>query len=310
MRNYFVVLFLSLSVLSFAQNKKVAVMETKAGQGVTTFQSNMIRGGMETAIANADGYEGFDRSAFDMIMQEQNFQRSGAVDDAQIKELGQMAGVQYILVTEAESEDGYLYILAKLLDIETGKYGKAHEKLCEKNPPAIKKACGELGELLFEVSQSERERGMLAKIRPQKNQQTKQAEPEKQVSQPVQVSQPMQVSQPVSPVNNALAATSQTPLTTMPDGTVVYVAMDDESEKLNYEDAVSACNCKGDGWRLPTLAELKIIERNKKTYGNLNTSFRYWAIEGDVTIDMSTGYKVTTKKSVKAKVRCVKEVKK
>ncbi len=150
----FFVLLLSLSLGLYSQDKKVAVMETKAGQGVTAFQSNMIRGGMETAIANAKGYEGFDRSAFDVIMQEQNFQRSGAVDEAQIKELGQMAGVQYILVTEAESEDGYLYILAKLLDVETGKYGKAYDKLCESNPAAIRQACLELGERLFDVTMS------------------------------------------------------------------------------------------------------------------------------------------------------------
>ena len=147
-------MLLILSLGLYSQDKKVAVMETKAGQGVSAFQANMIRGGMETAIANAKGYEGFDRSAFDIIMKEQGFQRSGAVDEAQIKELGQMAGVQYILVTEAESEDGYLYILAKILDVETGKYGKAYDKLCESNPASIRQACLELGERLFDVTMS------------------------------------------------------------------------------------------------------------------------------------------------------------
>ena len=148
------IVLLCLSLGLYSQDKKVAVMETKAGQGVSAFQANMIRGGMETAIANAKGYEGFDRSAFDIIMKEQNFQRSGAVDEAQIKELGQMAGVQYVLVTEAETESGYLYILAKLLDVETGKYGKAYDKLCESNPSAVKQACLELGERLFDVTLS------------------------------------------------------------------------------------------------------------------------------------------------------------
>lgn len=141
-------LFTSLLV---AQNqpKKVAVMETKVAEGVSDFQSNMIRGAMETAIANAKGYEGFDRSAFDVIMQEQNFQRSGAVDESQIKQLGQMAGVQYVLVTEAAKEDGYLYILAKLLDVETGKYGNAYDVLCTTTPTEIKESCAELGANLF-----------------------------------------------------------------------------------------------------------------------------------------------------------------
>ena len=96
-------------------------METKITDGVTAFQSNMVRGGMEVAVANAKGYEGYDRAAFDVIMKEQNFQRSGAVDETQITKIGQMAGVQYVLATEASSEEGFFYILAKLLDVDVGE---------------------------------------------------------------------------------------------------------------------------------------------------------------------------------------------
>ena len=149
-----------LTSLLMAQNqpKKVAVMETKAADGVSEFQANMIRGAMETAIANAKGYEGFDRSAFDVIMQEQNFQRSGAVDESQIKQLGQMAGVQYVLVTEAAKEDGYLYILAKILDVETGKYGNAYDVLCQTTPTDIKESCADLGANLFGGGSGSRKR--------------------------------------------------------------------------------------------------------------------------------------------------------
>ena len=146
-------LIVMMLVTSFimAQNpvKKVAVMETKAAEGVSDFQSQMVRGAMEAAVVTAKGYEGYDRTAFDVIMQEQNFQRSGAVDESQIKQLGQMAGVQYVLVTEASQEDGYFYILAKLLDVETGKYGNAYDVLCKQTPTDIKESCAELGSNLF-----------------------------------------------------------------------------------------------------------------------------------------------------------------
>lgn len=143
------VFVLALVVTSWAQTKKVAVMETKNIQGVSAFQGNIVRGGMETAVANAPGYEGYDRAAFDVIMREQNFQRSGAVDDSQIRELGKMAGVQYVLVTEASTEDGYFYILAKLLDVETGRFMKSVEELCEATPLGIKDACAKIGTQLF-----------------------------------------------------------------------------------------------------------------------------------------------------------------
>lgn len=145
-------LFLLISKTFFAQAPKVAVMVPKTNEGVSSFQSNMVRGGMETAVANAAGYEGYDRAAFDVIMQEQSFQRSGAVDDRQIREMGIMAGVQYVLVTEASREDGYFYILAKLLDVETGRFMKSGDKLCEATPSGIKEACAQLGIQLFNCS--------------------------------------------------------------------------------------------------------------------------------------------------------------
>lgn len=144
---FFALVLISSAVVG--QTKKVAVMETKVNEGVSSFQSNMVRGGMETAVANAPGYEGYDRAAFDVIMKEQNFQRSGAVDEGQITKLGQMAGVQFVLVTEASAEDGYFYLLAKLLDVETGRFVRSAEKLCLANPTDINKACNELGGLLF-----------------------------------------------------------------------------------------------------------------------------------------------------------------
>lgn len=151
MKKVFLIVTCLVSVLALSaqNNKKVAIMETKTNEGVSSFQSNMVRGGMETAVANAPGYEGYDRAAFDVIMKEQNFQRSGAVDDKQIREMGIMAGVQYVLVTEASTEDGYFYILAKLLDVETGRFMKSAEQLCEVSPTKIKSACADIGVQLF-----------------------------------------------------------------------------------------------------------------------------------------------------------------
>lgn len=142
---------LMLPIVLIAQTpKKVAVMETKrATENVSDFQLIMVRGGMETAVSGTNGYIAYDRSALDAIMREQNFQRSGAVSESEIKKLGEMAGVQYVLVTEASVEDGYIFIIAKILDVETGRYDKSYDVLCEVNPIEIKKSCAELGRKLF-----------------------------------------------------------------------------------------------------------------------------------------------------------------
>lgn len=143
------IVLLAFSLALVAQTKKVAVMETKNIEGVSAFQSNMVRGGMEVAVANAPGYEGYDRAAFDIIMKEQNFQRSGAVKDSDIRRLGEMAGVQYVLVTEASSDGNGFFILAKLLDVETGQYGNAVNTFCDASGQEIYKASNELGTRLF-----------------------------------------------------------------------------------------------------------------------------------------------------------------
>lgn len=145
----FVALMLVFVVTVSAQNKKVAVMETKADRSVSTFQSKIIRGSMEVAAAHASGYEAYDRTAFDVIMKEHNFQRSGLVKDSDIKRLGEMAAVQYILVTEASKEDDYLYILAKMLDVETGHFLESADELCEATPVDIKESCDKLKIHLF-----------------------------------------------------------------------------------------------------------------------------------------------------------------
>lgn len=134
-----------------AQNvKKVAVWETKCTDGsINKFQSTMVRGGMEAAVANAEGYTGYDRTAFDAIIKEQNFQRSGAVSDNDIKRMGEMAGVQYIIVPEAMASGNDFYIIVKMLNVESGEYGAAYEELCTTSSSDIKNACEKLGAQLF-----------------------------------------------------------------------------------------------------------------------------------------------------------------
>ena len=147
----FAAIIMAFSVVLPAQNpKKVAVMETKkANSDVTDFQATMVRGGMEAAVANASGYIGYDRTAFDAIMREHNFQRSGAVNEAQIRQLGKIAGVQYIIVPEAAGSGNEFYIIVKMLDVETGQFGGVYEELCGPTGTDIKNACARLGTKLL-----------------------------------------------------------------------------------------------------------------------------------------------------------------
>lgn len=110
---------------------------------------------METAITLSSEYEAFDRSALDKLKQEQSFQHSGNVNDNTIKELGQLTGVNYILVPEVSGGDGYVMISAKVMDVEKGRYDRAFDsEFIEMKPQEVQKAARGLAVKLFGLSGS------------------------------------------------------------------------------------------------------------------------------------------------------------
>ena len=134
------------------QEKKVAVWETqRTGEGITPFKSTLVRGAIEEAVDNTPGYIKYDRAMFDAIVAEQNFQRSGAVKDEDMKRLGEMAGVQYVIVPECAIEEEYFAITVRMLDVETGRSRTAQE-LCSNSAPEIKESCSKLAGRLFVTS--------------------------------------------------------------------------------------------------------------------------------------------------------------
>ena len=106
----FILLFMS-GVMS-AQVKRVAILETVDKENKVTYANKlMLRTSLSKAITNTPGYEAYDRTDIDAIMGEQNFQRTGLVSNEQIKRLGEMTGVNYILVAEAVVVDAKNWII-------------------------------------------------------------------------------------------------------------------------------------------------------------------------------------------------------
>lgn len=129
--------------------RKVAVWETqRTGDGVSAFKSTLVRGAIEEAVDNTQGYIKYDRAMFDAIVAEQKFQRSGAVKDSDMKKLGEMAGVQYVIVPECAIEEDFFTITVRMLDVESGR-SKTAQELCSNSAPEIKKACSVLASRLF-----------------------------------------------------------------------------------------------------------------------------------------------------------------
>lgn len=151
MKKLLVVLLSVLSLTAFAQGgKTVAVLDPICrDNSVNAFFKQMVRGAMESAVTASEEYEAYDRAAFDMIQKEQAFQRTGAVNDSQIKKMGEMAGVDYVLVSEVSAYDGYLSAIVKILNVTTGRYDKSIDDYTELKPDAVKKKCNEMALSLF-----------------------------------------------------------------------------------------------------------------------------------------------------------------
>lgn len=123
MKKFLLILSCILPLLLSAQ-KKVALLEPRAGEGSETIapmEKAMIRGEMRKALIQMDGYEAFSRSDIDQMMKEQDFQRSGNVSESDIHKLGEMSGADYICVTTITKSSTEFYLEAYLIDVESGK---------------------------------------------------------------------------------------------------------------------------------------------------------------------------------------------
>ncbi len=106
-----------------AQNKAVAITEVVDKEDKVPYAVEiMVRTRLTAAISMKQGYNAYDRVDLQTIMSEHNFQRTGLVDDATIKKLGEMTGASLVLIPEvAASDDGKIYVAVKMLDVTTAQ---------------------------------------------------------------------------------------------------------------------------------------------------------------------------------------------
>ena len=129
-----------------AQNKAVAVTEVVDKEDKVSYATEMmVRTRLTAAISMKQGYTAYDRVDLQSIMSEQNFQRTGLVDDATIKRLGEMTGASLILIPEvAMSEDGKIYVAVKMLDVTTAQTLMSTYELMGSSSAEVEEGCSAL----------------------------------------------------------------------------------------------------------------------------------------------------------------------
>lgn len=153
MKKLLVIILSALSLTAFAQTevKRVAILETvdredNVGYGIEL----MLRAALSDAVTHTPGYEGYDRVDLQSITGEQSFQRTGMVNDADIKKIGVMTGAQFVLVAEAaQLNPSHIVITAKILDVETARLTNSAYETMGTTSDELKEGCNKLAATLF-----------------------------------------------------------------------------------------------------------------------------------------------------------------
>ena len=113
---------------------------------------------MTTAISMTEGYEAYDRIDLSSVLDEQSFQRTGMVSDAEIHKIGEMTGASYVLITEsAPMDESYIVATAKIVNVESAKIENSANSVMSVNPTQMKAACRELTDELLNISSTQTE---------------------------------------------------------------------------------------------------------------------------------------------------------
>jgi len=151
---FFLTCLLLSAFMTFAQTKKVAILEVVDREGKLSYGNKMmLRSNLARAVANTVGYEAYDRTDMDAIMSEHDFQRTGLVSEDQIKQLGKMTGVELILVAEAALVgNNSMFVSAKILNVETAKVEMMDNISMGLEAMAMQQGCTTLANRMFSKS--------------------------------------------------------------------------------------------------------------------------------------------------------------
>ena len=113
-----------LAELAASQDKQalaiyMAGQEPAGARGV----HNIMGGELARVISESDRYLAVDRTdaILEQLAREHTYQRSGAVDDDQIKALGQQLGVQYLCISDINAVGKRYYLDTRLVDVVTAE---------------------------------------------------------------------------------------------------------------------------------------------------------------------------------------------
>ena len=119
-KNIFTIAILLLVSVSAMAQQRVAVFDPSGN--VPDFIREIVREEISVLFVNTPGYVVLERALINQVLQEDQFQASGLVDDAQVGEIGRRLGANLALVTTlTQMGSGNFHISARLIDVVSAR---------------------------------------------------------------------------------------------------------------------------------------------------------------------------------------------
>lgn len=118
---------LALALAANNDAKTLAVMDLDVTEGISEGEAQAIANRLETELNRLDSFTVLERRRMDDILQEQGFQQSGTCDDTQCRvQIGQLLGVDRLVVGSLGKVGNVYSLNAKLLDVQSGTILRSH----------------------------------------------------------------------------------------------------------------------------------------------------------------------------------------
>lgn len=137
MKNKLFVLLSYLAITNFiyAQDVKTIAVYVSGDDSISQTIKQIVGSQFVIGIVNTKGYSAIERTSdfLKELRREHNYQRSGFVDDEQIKIIGKEMGVDLVCAINLTHSDDILHIEAHLLEVETAKIIAGNNALTKLN---------------------------------------------------------------------------------------------------------------------------------------------------------------------------------
>lgn len=165
-RKIIVFILMVLGVLSYGQAgiKQVAILPlVDAKNDVNDGVKLLLRSKMTAAVLATSGYGACDRLDLSEILPEYEFQRTGFVDDDQIRQIGLMGGLSYLIIIEVANYDVANVVLsARIIDVSTVRLVNSSEEIVSISPDKMEQSCWSLiTKLLNSLPETDNVKGAL-----------------------------------------------------------------------------------------------------------------------------------------------------